>query len=478
MQWTLALAVLATLVLAESAPATAVGGSEYRFLAMLAGTGLIALVATAAAGVTAAALRRDFERRRHLLERFSRWRTVHLMLWLAVVLATEYGLSWSRVVRADWGLGDALLVDELLILAPVLVPLFLSWGAFYEVDRALRLARQTATGEQVPLWSRARYLLFQARHQLGVLLLPLLFFLALHDAVRLSRPDLLDKPLGAIVFGLPVVALFLFFPLLLLTIWTTTPLADGALRARLLAVADRCGFRPTEILVWHTEGMVANAAVTGIWRRMRYVFLSDRLLAHFSEDELVAVFGHELGHVRHRHLVMRGLVVLAPLAVWWSVEYWLPGVASAAMALPASLGVDDTLARSLVTLVVLGGSLVALLGSYSRQLEHEADLVAIDVMRATDTTETAGPMPSLCAHPFVTALEKLAILNGAPRSATSWQHASIARRIEFLERAAADPDFAARFHRRLRWVGRALLAVVLFGLASQALAALAGASMN
>lgn len=476
MQWTLALAVLATIVLAESAPSTAVGGAEYRLLAVLGGTAAIALFATAAAGVTAAGLRRDFNQRRELLVRFGRLRTAHLLLWLGVVLATEYYLSWSQVVRADWRLGDVVLVDELLILAPVLVPLFLSWAAFYEVDRTVRLARQHGGGDSTPIWGRGGYLLFQARHQLGILLVPLLTFLALHDTVRLLRPSLLDEPLGAVVFGLPVVALFVMFPLLLRMVWTTERLADGPLRVRLTSLAAANGFLPTDILLWRTEGTVANAAVTGIWRRLRYVFLSDRLLAHFSDDELVAIFGHELGHVRYRHLLLRGLVVLAPLAIWWTVEFWLPDVATAMVSIPTVLGLDSELARALVALALLGGLLVVLLGFYSQRLEHEADLYALEACRGKAMLDEDGQV-SLAGHPFVTALDKLALLNGTSRSTRSWQHASIARRIEFLERAAADPTFAVRFHIRLRIAECALLAIVLAGILSQLLAAATVAGM-
>jgi STE24 endopeptidase len=362
------------------------------------------------------------------------------------------------------------LLDELLILTPVLLPVFLSWAAFYEVDRAVRIARQAATEDVVPIWSRTGYLLFQARHQLGVLMVPLLCFLAIHDSVQLARPDLLDKPLGAVIFGLPVVALFLLFPVLLRTVWKTEPLGEGPLRARLSAVARQCGFCPTDILIWQTEGMVANAAVTGIWHRLRYVFLSDRLLAHFSDDELVAVFGHELGHVRHRHLWTRGLAILAPLAAWWSIEFWLPGVAASVAALPDVLDIDGPLARSLVAMAALVGALVFVLGFYSQRLEHEADLFAIDVC---GPVHSRADTSSLSAHPFVTALEKLAVLNGMSRASNSWQHASIARRVEFLERAAADPDFTRRFHGRIKLVGRLLITIVLFGFLSQALAFLA-----
>jgi len=471
MHWAFALAVLATLALAESAPTEAVGGAEYRLLATLGGITLVALFATAAAGVTTLGLRRDFSRRRDLMARFARLRAVHLALWLAVVLTIEYGLAWSRVVRVDWGLGDAFLVDELLILAPAILALLLSWAAFYEVDRTVRLARAAAQAEPATVWSRGGYLLFQARHQLGLLLVPLTLFLALYDGVNLWRPSLVDSPSGAMIFALPAIALFAMFPLLLRHVWWTEPLPDGPLRERLESTAAQCGFQLREILVWRTEGLIANAAVSGLVARLRYVFLSDLLLAQLTDDELTAVFAHELGHLRHRHLLKRGLVVLAPLAVWWILSYWAPDLAAQIAAWPAALGLEDELLGSLATLAALGGTLVIGLGLYSRQLEHEADLFAMSAFRPPATSEEAA------AHPFVSALEKLAALHGRSREAGSWQHASIARRVEFFERAAVDPARAERFRGFLRFGGAMLSLIALAGLAAQALSALSGAGI-
>jgi len=62
---------------------------------------------------------------------------------------------------------------------------------------------------------------------------------------------------------------------------------------------------------------------------------------------------------------------------------------------------------------------------------------------------------------MVSALERLADVSGIDRRWTGWQHASIARRVEFLARAASDPLFERRFHRRVRLLGGLILAVNL-----------------
>jgi STE24 endopeptidase len=54
---------------------------------------------------------------------------------------------------------------------------------------------------------------------------------------------------------------------------------------------------------------------------------------------------------------------------------------------------------------------------------------------------------------FVEALEKVARLNGISRDRPgwlmSWQHSTIARRVEFLEKMHVDPRLEPRFQRRV-----------------------------
>ena len=54
-------------------------------------------------------------------------------------------LRWQDVVRGNWRLDRWPLVDELVILFPVLLPMVISWGIFYQLQRVLgrrRLASQ------------------------------------------------------------------------------------------------------------------------------------------------------------------------------------------------------------------------------------------------------------------------------------------------------------------------------------------------
>ena len=66
-----------------------------------------------------------------------------------------FALDWPQLVRYNWGLDHAILVKDLLILAPIWLPLMLSWTAFYEVElaihRALHVQERRCRSDLVPV---------------------------------------------------------------------------------------------------------------------------------------------------------------------------------------------------------------------------------------------------------------------------------------------------------------------------------------
>src|SRR5436309_1840001 len=92
------------------------------------------------------------------------------------------------------------------------------------------------------------------------------------------------------------------------------PLADEALAARLLALADRAGAPGRAILVADASRRTtkANAYVSGIGRTRRVV-LWDTLLAS-PHDQVAVVLAHELGHRVRRHVPVLTAVLMAGAA--------------------------------------------------------------------------------------------------------------------------------------------------------------------
>jgi STE24 endopeptidase len=357
---------------------------------------------------------------------------------------------------------------ELLILAPFLVALIGSWACFYDVEKTLH---ETATPavSLTPFWSRRAYVLFHIRHNL-YLVFVLIGVLVIEKALR-RVPDLQNLFEGAIMALMA--ALIVTFPWVLRLVLGLRPLPTGPLRDRLLAAAHRLRFRFSNILLWNTHNGVANAMVAGIIPQVRYVVLTDKLVNELTAEEVEAVFGHEVGHVKHHHMVFYLTFIIISLV---TLTYL------------ATLAKLDELFKSNEDLATL--PLVGILGTYifvvfgflSRRCERQADIFGCRTMSCgqSDCTghngaqELAPRGRGLCPagiRTFIDALEKVARLNGISRHRPgilqSWQHSTIARRVEFLQRVEADPSIEPRFQRMVslvKWAVVLVLAVALWAL--------------
>lgn len=194
---------------------------------------------------------------------------------------------------------------------------------------------------------------------------------------------------------------------------------------------------------------MANAAVTGVTSAVRHVFLTDRLVRHLTEDEIEAVFLHELGHVRHRHLLLRGAAVLLPVCVW-------------AVLVPASMATSPMVAGAgiLLFVAVYGGWMF---GAFSQRLERQADWFACQQLALAPTCEQPSPGGQLASavRLYTAALERLAALNGIDTAKRTWQHGSVLDRVAWLRAMQHRPAEIQRFQRRLRLAGSVVLGGVV-----------------
>jgi STE24 endopeptidase len=83
-----------------------------------------------------------------------------------------------------------------------------------------------------------------------------------------------------------------------------TPLPEGSLRERLLALGRKTAFpaRNIQVMDGSKRSRHSNAFFTG-FGRFRKIVLFDTLVAQLSEPELEAVLAHEIGHYKKRHIV-------------------------------------------------------------------------------------------------------------------------------------------------------------------------------
>ncbi|ANB73509.1 M48 family metallopeptidase [Paraburkholderia phytofirmans] len=102
------------------------------------------------------------------------------------------------------------------------------------------------------------------------------------------------------------------------------PLKDEALKSRIEALMQRCGFAAKGLFVMDGSRRSAhgNAYFTGFGAAKRIVFF-DTLLARLSGNEIEAVLAHELGHFKRRHVIKRMIVTFAISLVMLALLGWL-----------------------------------------------------------------------------------------------------------------------------------------------------------
>ncbi|MEK7756009.1 MAG: M48 family metallopeptidase, partial [Planctomycetota bacterium] len=405
-------------------------------------------------------------------------RTALFVGFAAAVLLTRWP-DWFDFGRITPALQ---IVGDLIVLSPFFVGTLVLWIAAYPVERALRLFGdpRSSGGAQAggPGWRMGTYLDFHLRHQLLVVAAPMTLILFAANMTRgydaqLRRwtgwvwtPDVLLAVVAGCVF---VVA-----PLLLCRIWRTAPLEAGPLRGRLEDICRRIGLRCRDILIWKSDGIMINAAVMGVFAPVRYVLLSDALLATMSTRQIEAVFGHEAGHVRHRHI--QHFLVFA-LVGWLAVAGLMEGLARTSMGSKAWWGLSS------ITIQGLGLAATVLFwglgfGWVSRRFERQADLFGARCVTPSDaecdrpcsvhldartSCTQDGRVCATAAAVFASALQRVALLNGIPSEERSWRHSSIGSRIRFLVSLAGDPARAMRFERLIRRIKTSLLAAAVLG---------------
>ena len=233
------------------------------------------------------------------------------------------------------------------------------------------------------------------------------------------------------VFAAVMTALALFisfiYPFLSRIFNKFTPLEDGELKNRLTALLEKYGYHVRGIQVMDASRRTtkSNAYFTG-FGKMKTIVLYDNLIRQMTEDEICAVFAHEMGHGLHRDtlrnqvfsfLQMLILGVLAWLTLRTGSVYPAFGFAGInyGFAVALIMSVEFALVAPLFGLVV---------NYFSRRAEYRADAQAVE--------EGYGGA-------LVTGLKKLARENFSDLSPSpllvklEYSHPTLSQRIDAIE---------------------------------------------
>ena len=215
----------------------------------------------------------------------------------------------------------------------------------------------------------------------------------------------------ALMFGFQLLMMVLYPKLILPLFNKLTPLPEGPLRARLMELADRTGFRAQtiEVIDGSKRSGHSNAYFTG-FGRFRRIVLFDTLIAQLTPEELAAVLAHEIGHYRRGHIPKMIALSAAMLLGGFAVIAWLAQSAwfDAAFGFPAG-----EIAPAFLLFGLLSGLVTfwfsPVMNLFSRKHEYEADAFARDAMGGAEAMTGAlrklaqKNLTNLTPHPWFSA---------------------------------------------------------------------------
>ncbi len=154
-----------------------------------------------------------------------------------------------------------------------------------------------------------------------------------------------------------------------------TPLEEGSLRDKIENYAHKVGFKLDNIYVidGSKRSTKANAYFSGFGSQKR-ITLYDTLIDDLTEDEIVSVLAHEVGHYKHKHILYNlGLSIVTT-----GITLWLLSLLVGNPMLSEALGVNQSSFHiGLIAFGILYTPISTITGllvnSLSRKFEYQAD---------------------------------------------------------------------------------------------------------
>ena len=204
------------------------------------------------------------------------------------------------------------------------------------------------------------------------------------------------------------------------------PLEDGSLKTKIEAFALKVGYQIDKISVMDASKRSSklNAFFSGFGKSKRIV-LFDTLIDKMSDDEIVAVLAHEIGHNKHKHIIFNLFQTVVMLSVYILVlslflnrEILSQAFGFESINLGFNLVLYMIVLSPILTIISMGTSFV------SRKFEYQADHFVKENGEANDLISALKVLArenysNLTPHPLYVKL--------------FYSHPPISSRIEALE---------------------------------------------
>lgn len=224
----------------------------------------------------------------------------------------------------------------------------------------------------------------------------------------------------------------MFYTSLILPLFNKlTPLEDGSLKEAINAYSEKVSFPLNNIYVidGSKRSSKGNAFFSGIGKKKKVV-LYDSLIDKHTDEELVGVLAHEVGHFKKKHILQS--MVLSILQAGFML--WLLGLFVSSGEISWALGGSVTaLHLNVIAFTILYSPVSTLLGILmnvlSRKNEYEADAYAVNTYKSAPLIEalkklTSDSLGNLTPHPWYEFM--------------NYSHPSLLKRIEAMENASKE----------------------------------------
>ncbi len=280
------------------------------------------------------------------------------------------------------------------------------------------------------LWTYPSYLIFKFRYTffiLGIWLPGILITSYIN-----SENSIISENDVELYTSILFIVVAWIFPVFLRKFWGCTKLEDKELIEKIQALANNAGVKIRGIYLWSLGGKsIPNAAMVGFLPPFQYLFISHGLINKLNEDEVLGVVGHELGHLKKRHILFYLLMSITLLGTLEPVIF-------------------AVLNNRIYTIVCLVGVFFLyirfIFGWFSRRFEREADLYSAELLKDF--------------RPLSRGLERIGLACGNIRNEASWHHYGIAERVWFLEETYYNIKTKKRFKKNL--IALRMISIMIF----------------
>lgn len=279
-------------------------------------------------------------------------------------------------------------------------------------------------------------------------LIPWTLLFGLHDVIRLLPYELPQRILATHVgqtsyFMVFLIITAIFAPVLIQRFWRCRPMEPGEQRRRIEALCRKAGVQYADIVHWPIfGGRMITAGVMGLVARFRYILVTDALLNLLTPEEVDQVIAHEIGHVKHRHLLLYLLFFIGFMLISFTVfpvtnlfVFSLESVSSIIERLQFNHEkvYEYFLGITLIVCIIIYFRFI--FGYFIRNFERQADTYVFKLF------------PS--AQPLISTFDKIVASSGQPADKPNWHHFSIQERIDYLNRCEQSKKWIAHHNKKV-----------------------------